>query len=681
MSDIRDILEKYQNEKMALYGLGTETKRFLDECGPDVSVLGLLDGYLEEGEIFGYPVISVSEAVNRGVRLIIVIARPGSCKVIARRIGVFCIQNNIALYDIRGRNLLENKNTTYDFSCLNGMTKQSLQERIDSVDVVSFDLFDTLITRKVRFYTDIFELLDCRLREKGIYIPDFHRVRLYAEKELSRDHAPGLVQIYEYLLRKTGGNFITARELAEQEWDVDKSVFLARESMCDILRKTVDSGKKVVLTTDSYYSDSQIKEILERFRLTGCDDIIISSEYGASKTNGLFKILRNKYKNNNILHIGDDEVADVEMAAVHEIETYRIYSGEDLFEAMCGLEMEHNISTLSDRLKTGMFISRIFNNPFCFEKEKSVFSITNAFEAGYLLCAPIITDFVLWLKEKTDVQDYRQVLFCARDGYLVGKLFRKVSSEIISTYFLASRTAAIRSGVENERDIAYVESMKYSGTAEEALKIRFGIEACGLESTDWNKEILVKAGIQRSNYQKYIKKLCIHKGNIAMFDFVAKGTTQMYLQKLFPQHMKGFYFLQLEPEFMEDKGLDIQPFYSEEEKDTSVIFDNYYILEAVLTSPYPQIQGFDDNGNPVFAAETRSKKDVRCIERVQEGICTYFEEYLDILPEMARDKNKKLGEMFLSYITKLRITDEDFLALKVEDPFFGRMTDMKDVIR
>ena len=48
---------------------------------------------------------------------------------------------------------------------------------------------------------------------------------------------------------------------------------------------------------------------------------------------------------------------------------------------------------------------------------------------------------------------------------------------------------------------------------------------------------------------------------------------------------------------------------------------------------------------------------------------------------MARDKNKKLGEMFLSYITKLRITDEDFLALKVEDPFFGRMTDMKDVIR
>ncbi|WP_026667948.1 hypothetical protein [Butyrivibrio sp. AE2005] len=63
---------------------------------------------------------------------------------------------------------------------------------------------------------------------------------------------------------------------------------------------------------------------------------------------------------------------------------------------------------------------------------------------------------------------------------------------------------------------------------------------------------------------------------------MAKGTTQMYLQKLFAQHIKGFYFLQLEPEFMADKGLDIEPFYSDEEKNSSAIFDNYYILETIL---------------------------------------------------------------------------------------------------
>ncbi len=74
---------------------------------------------------------------------------------------------------------------------------------------------------------------------------------------------------------------------------------------------------------------------------------------------------------------------------------------------------------------------------------------------------------------------------------------------------------------------------------------------------------------------------------------MAKGTTQMYLQKLFAQHIKGFYFLQLEPEFMADKGLDIEPFYSDEEKNSSAIFDNYYILETILTALFPQLEEFD----------------------------------------------------------------------------------------
>lgn len=72
-------------------------------------------------------------------------------------------------------------------------------------DAVGFDLLDTLITRKVLAYTDVFELVDLRLREKGIWIPDFAKFRLYAEKELSRDNAPGLENIYKYVLKKVGG--------------------------------------------------------------------------------------------------------------------------------------------------------------------------------------------------------------------------------------------------------------------------------------------------------------------------------------------------------------------------------------------------------------------------------------------------------------------------------------------
>ncbi len=680
MGDVKELLKRYQNEKIALYGLGTETERFLTEFGDRIMVAGLLDGFRESGNLYKYPIISIQETVSMGVRLILVVARPGSCKVIARRIGAFCRENEIALCDVRGRNLLENRTVSYNFQHLAGKTLQELLDRISAADIVSFDLFDTLVTRKVRTYTDIFDLLDLKLREKGIVIPDFARLRLCAEKELSREWAPRLGQIYEFVLEKAGGSFVSASELAEMEWETDCSVLVPREQVCDVFRKAIRDGKQVVITTDSYYSMGQIKDIQIRFGLENCDRVLVSCEYGTSKTQNLFKVLQDKYRGAEILHIGDDEVSDIEKASANGIDTYQVYSGEELFDALDGLGMESNIATMADRLKTGLFISQMFNSPFWFEDKGCALSVQDAFGIGYLFCAPLITDFVLWMKERSEAQNFTQILFCARDGYLIGRLFRKVSPGIKSVYFLASRMAAIRAGMESVGDIAYVDSMKYSGDAGDALRTRFGIATDNCKGKERNREIIAKAVIQRGNYNRYIGKLNIRDEDIAMFDFVAKGTMQLYLQKLFPQRMKGFYFLQLEPEFMADKGLDIQPFYSDEEKDKSMIFDNYYILETILTSPYPQTEEFDGGGNPVFAAETRSRKDIQCFERAQKGIYAYFEDYLRILPENAREENKKLDESFLSLVNKVQIKDESFLALKIEDPFFGRITDMKDML-
>ena len=138
--------------------------------------------------------------------------------------------------------------------------------------------------------------------------------------------------------------------------------------------------------------------------------------------------------------------------------------------------------------------------------------------------------------------------------------------------------------------------------------------------------------------------------------------------------------MQLEPEFMADRGLDIESFYSDEERDSSEIFDNYYILETILTAPYPQMLEMDDDGNPVFDKETRSDHDLKTFDRAQSGIIKFFKDYLAIVPESERRVNKKLDEMLLALVNKVQILDDDFLSLKVEDPFFGRMTDIKDVL-
>ena len=677
---IEDLIDKYSSQNISLYGLGTETERFLNENGSKLSIVGLLDGFKSEGEIYGYPIIPIEETLTKGVKLIIVVARPGSCKAIAKRIGDFCRKNDIALFDVRGRDLLETVKVSFDFKKVDGASGKDLIEKASAADVVSFDLFDTLVMRKVRSYTDVFDILAHQLSDKGIVILDFAKHRLFAEKELSKDKPPRLEQIYEYVLNNVDEKSIDAMTLSEMEWEFDSSILLVRAVVREVLNTIIAMGKKVVITTDSYYSKKQIVQILEKNDISGYDDVLVSCEYGTAKTQNLFSVLQDKYPGKKILHIGDDEYADIEKAKSHNIDTFRLYSAADLFDSLGGLGLENKIDDIADRVKIGLILSRIFNDPFWFEDDRCKLSVNDASDIGYMFCAPMIMDFVHWMKDKTKIQGYEQILFGARDGYLMDQLYKMIDVSQDSFYFLTSRTAAIRAGMESREDIDYVDSMKYFGTPEEALRVRFGIEVDDVDTIDCGAAILDKAKQQRVNYHKYIDKLGIGSENLVFFDFVAKGTTQMYLQKLFSQHMKGFYFMQLEPEFMADRGLDIESFYSDEERDSSEIFDNYYILETILTAPYPQMLEMDDDGNPVFDKETRSDHDLKTFDRAQSGIIKFFKDYLAIVPESERRVNKKLDEMLLALVNKVQILDDDFLSLKVEDPFFGRMTDIKDVL-
>ncbi len=668
------------DEKLALYGLGTETERFINENSSWLNIAGLLDGFRTDGEMFGYPIITLDDALEKGVSSIIVIARPGSCKVIAKRIGQFCRDNNISLINVSGKNLLEIAAASYDFSNIACYRRKELIDRTDAADVISFDLFDTLVTRTVYSYTDIFDILDLRLKEEKVSIPGFSNLRLRAEKELSKDTSPTLVQIYAEFSKYVKTEHVTPEKLASMEWEIDQRTIIARKETCDFLNEIKQKGKKIVITTDSYYSYDQICQILNMAGIDNVDNILVSSEYGTLKTQNLLSVIKEVYPHKKILHIGDDSYSDIDKAAENGIDSFKIYSGTDLFDELGGLGIRWDENNLTDRIKIGLFVSKLFNSPFQFEDSERKLTVRTSRDVGFILCAPMISDFIHWMVDELNQQSFERILFCARDGYLPRMLFDRIAPDVKNYYFLSSRTAAIRSGMEDEPDIKYVDSMKYFGSDEEALKNRFGISSENQESADRNREILIRSAKLRKNYKRYIDTFDFGDDKIALFDFVAKGTSQLYLQKLFPQHLKGFYFLQLEPEYMADRGLDIEPFYTDKEKDQSSIYENYYILETILTAPHPQVLEFDEKGMPVYAEETRKEGNLKVIEQVQRGIIEYFERLSALIPLDHYVENKKLDESILSLINKLKISDEGFMSLTVEDPFFGRMTDIKDLI-
>lgn len=694
-----DRLNHFKKMPMAVYGLGAEAEKLLMHL-TEYPVVGLLDSFRENGEMFGKPIISLEKAVAEKVSLILVAARPGSCRAIAKQIGDFCSKHGIILMDVRGKNLLEKSEVSYDFSGLCRVTKSELMQRTKDFPVISFDLFDTLIMRLVPCSEDVIAFVDCRLREQGIVIEDFCHYRLASEKELSRDAAPSLEQIYQHMLdgmKNRGADKteikMTASQLAELEWEIDFNFLIPRKEVCEVFMQEVEYGKSVYVVSDTYYNKQKLMQILEKCELSGYVDILASSDYMRNKVQGLFQFLKDREYGKKIIHIGDDIVADVEGALSFGLETCKLYRASELFEHVGSLGLEAYEQSVADRLKIGMFCAQLFNSPFSSTKEENHIKVNDSYAIGYLFCAPMITDFVLWLYAQMEVHEPANIWFGARDGYLIQKMYAHILAlsgvKDETTYFLTSRTAAVRAGIENEEDIHYVDCMKFSGTLEESLKKRFGIEAGKDKKVSAGEDVQEKEGLikykdqillhaenARSNYKKYISGLKIKEGEIAFFDFVAKGTSQMYVQRLVDNPMKGFYFLQLEADAMRDKGLKIYSFYDGSTNE-SAIYENYYILETLLTAPHPSVTGFDEEGCPLYASDPRSYEDMRCFKKAQDGILDYLKLYLRYCPKLGGKVNKGLDEALLKLLHEVIITDSDFVSLKVEDPFFNRVTDMR----
>lgn len=466
-------LEKYLKNidgKIAIYGIGKETEKNIPEINEYVEIVGLLDGFRNNGNIYGYNIISLNKAIKIGIKAIIVIARPGSCRAIVTRIKDKCNENNIKIYDVYGNNLLEEKQSKCTLGKLKPYYKKDLMNKIEEADVISFDCFNTLITRQLFSRYDLFELLYNKLSLTEMSLKEFVNQRIKSEKSTAIGLAPNLKKIYEDCV------FFSGIDFAEEEFKIDKSVIIRREELVEVLNYCINKGKEAIVVTDTYYSEKQIKSILNDNSIYGIKKIYASSEYTRGKDTGLFDIVKKDYPKKKILHIGDDYLSDYKSAIKSGINSYKIYSCEDLFYGTNFMPDVEPDMELDSKIKIGLFISNIFNNPFVFERLEKDICIQNNKTIGYSFCAPLIMDFVKWFEEKTRECNDCQIWLSARDGYLIKKIYEILYPNRKTHYVLTSRTAAIRAGTLSEDDIAYVDDMKFGGNMDLCLKKRFGID-------------------------------------------------------------------------------------------------------------------------------------------------------------------------------------------------------------
>lgn len=680
---------------IAIYGLSISTQGLLEQLENEYDIVGLLDGYRQSGNLYGKPIISIEQAIENNVEAIVVVARPGSRRIIVNRIREICEQHNIKVYDIYGNSLLASASKNKISNVIAGVKKEELVKLIEENEVISFDVFDTLITRAVLYPTDVFELVEQRIVLKYGQGYEFGRKRQEAERELSLIGTPTIYDIYKELEKVLGLNEVQLKEILEIELQTEMQLLVPRCDMCHVFQYALGQKKKVYLVSDMYYPTECLKMFLDKLGITGYERLLVSCDCGTTKGMELFQRLKEIEGDTRYLHIGDNYLSDIISAKRHGMEAAWIRTGIDLFESYDWSERFAECSDLADRVKLGMFVSRIFNSPFVLTEKDLV--IKQPEKLGYLFFAPILSQYCIWLYSKLKQNDDLCLLLGARDGFLLKRLLDELLSNaeeknIKNIYFLISRVCVVNASIVQEKDVKALAEIDFCGSLKQVFKLRFGLleedlaeikdeEEITVEAILRYKDVIIKrARKNRINYLSYIGSLNVGE-RVSFSDFVSTGTCHLALEKIMNQRIKGYYFMKVKADDQEKEMLDVDSFYrAEEDQESKKIYEDYFVLENILTSPMPSLLRFEENGNPLYVNESRTKQEIEFVMRVQEGIVEYFKQYLSILPEPDAEKDKKCSELLFELLHSISVDNKIFWLMEWDDNFYSRKSKVKDLM-
>lgn len=198
-----------------------------------------------------------------------------------------------------------------DYKARKTMNADEVLSILQQYDVISFDIFDTLLFRKLPRPTDVFSLV-----EKSVDIPGFAQARIQAEQaarqKMQRLFSTTEVQlqgIYTELMPLYGTR---CDEIQRKEIQTEFDCCYANPVMAALVRKLQRMGKTIIAVSDMYLPQKVIVRLLENCGFTQLERIYVSCEYKVGKADGrLFQIVHEQYPQKSIIHIGDNFRSDV----------------------------------------------------------------------------------------------------------------------------------------------------------------------------------------------------------------------------------------------------------------------------------------------------------------------------------------------------------------------------------
>ena len=238
-------------------------------------------------------------------------------------------------------------------------TREALEKAIEQHDIISFDIFDTLVMRKVYINKDVFRIMAQKL--DPIWNIDFFSARTEAEFSLSRQVYPYIEEIYADVVRRCPCLKGQEQALIAEELELERSLIIPRHEVVEIFNRAKAMGKMVNIVSDMYFRQDTIRSILEGVGITGYDKLLVSSEYNSSKPQHLFDHYLAELPQGRCLHIGDSQVCDILPAQKLGIDTFRLKMSTEIYEQA---EQPQLPEDLAERTRIAEYVAERYNSPF-----------------------------------------------------------------------------------------------------------------------------------------------------------------------------------------------------------------------------------------------------------------------------------------------------------------------------
>lgn len=350
-----------------------------------------------------------------------------------------------------------------------------LKNKIEKAEIVSFDIFDTLIVRMYRKPTDLFKHM-----EESLDIIGFQQARIDAEMALRNEHP----DIHEITLDQIYENMHPSYHVYKKhEIELEKIVCKANPEMAEVFEYAKKSGKRIIISSDMYLPKNVIEEILENNGYRGYEKLFLSSDTLRPKATGEMYEDVISYTNVNpkeILHIGDNEYTDYEIALNCGIEAYcyapikETYGNNYNAAFFAGLEKSDDMAA---SIAEGLVTLNAVKN--CSQDYWENFA--------YKYAGLLMVGYCKWLKKQMDKEGIKKAYFMLRDGYIVKKVFDYLYPEFETYEIYGFRRLFFFAQMEKAEDILEYVTLQTEGMTYKEIYDRLQI----------NESVLYKQYCQR----------------------------------------------------------------------------------------------------------------------------------------------------------------------------------------